>query len=163
MASTPERGFSRRSLTCLEGESAPPSPFQRSLRSLPPLLALGFFLAAGRSRVLRPERNIPLDLLPALFMAWRNSLHDLITIPRSVLLKHPRRPPERDASLEGALEKRSGKAKPLYHVPAIPRSPSHTSWVLRLAQINGNWHPATRSWAKPSRVWRNDSILKSRL
>ena len=37
----------------MEGESAPPSPFQRSLRSLPPLLE--------RFCVLRPRGNIPLE------------------------------------------------------------------------------------------------------
>jgi hypothetical protein len=52
----PESPVAEGGPTCLEGESAPPSPFQRSLRSLPPLL--------GRGCVLGPGRDIPLDLLP---------------------------------------------------------------------------------------------------
>jgi hypothetical protein len=86
------------------------------------------------------DRGFSRRSLRVLSRRLRNSLHDLMTVPRWILLKHPRRPPERDTSLEGSLEKRSGKAKPLYHVPAIPRSPSQTLWMPPVCR--DQWGPA---------------------
>jgi hypothetical protein len=116
--------------------SSPPAPSNKKKGT-----SVSFLLRAS-GMASTPERSSSRRSLIVLSRRLRNSLNDLITDPRLkngypyshffqsiipcwLLLKHPRRPPVRDASLEGALEKRFGKAKPRMTFRPFPFGPLH--------------------------------------